>query len=214
MWRGGSQTNCSLNRCSLAWSRELKEWQIDLPRIRNETAQMVTCTPCFFETGTAVSSLIWSKVFGKDSGFLFSLWKSHTVGRFDVVTAWKYFLLDYMFCWEIFSVGKVGLVWMNPWGRMKVQVNHTSGSLWAVSMASSEAKCCQTKGEGYLSRALGAVQFYEVEVIWSFMNGISLFWGEKEIYQTIEALAPSVERETFIFAMLIGKYLFESFILF
>ena len=67
----GRESNSSWNRCLFALAQELTEWQIDLPRIQNETSRQIVMSFCFFffffETGAAVWSLMCNKVFGKGS---------------------------------------------------------------------------------------------------------------------------------------------------
>lgn len=61
------ESNCSSNRRFFALPQELKEWQVDLPRTWNEASRQMMMSPFLTETGAAVRSLIWNKVFRKGS---------------------------------------------------------------------------------------------------------------------------------------------------
>lgn len=99
----GCESNSSWDRCFFALPGELKEQQIGLSRIQ---AGKWWCPRPSLKLGQQFGHWYGTKCLGKVTGFVFSLWKPGEIGKLDVVTAWKYFLLGC--CWTCLNepVGK------------------------------------------------------------------------------------------------------------
>lgn len=167
----GCESNCSWDRCFFALPGELKERQICLSGIQKETSRQMVMPPSFFETGAAVRSLIWNKVFRKGNWLCILPLKTW----WD----WKAWCGDSM---KIFSLGLLlnlsewtgGEEWKSKW-----LIQLAVCGLRAQAVAWSVAKCCIINSQGRLNLEIGAVQLCEMEAICSFICGVSLCRGEK-----------------------------------